>query len=79
MIKTLVFCRNLLKYIRVTDVTNVISEDTAISGLSLVFTGKFNSMSRSEAKDQAERMGAKSIELRICAHRYTSYRGRPRI
>ena len=53
--------RNLLKSIRVTDVINVISEDTAISGLSLVFTGKFSSMSRSEAKDQAERMGAKVL------------------
>ena len=59
--KNVSILQNLLKYIRVTDVTNVISEDTAISGLSLVFTGKFNSMSRSEAKDQAERMGAKVL------------------
>ena len=53
--------QNLLKSIRVTDIINVISEVTAISGLSLVFTGKFSSMSRSEAKDQAERMGAKVL------------------
>ena len=46
---------------QISDIINVISEDTAISGLSLVFTGKFNSMSRSEAKDQAERMGAKVL------------------
>ena len=53
--------QNILKSIRVTDIINEISEDTAISGLSLVFTGKFNSMSRSEAKEQAERMGAKVL------------------
>ena len=53
--------QNILKSIRVTDVINEISEDTAISGLSLVFTGKFDSMSRSEAKEQAERMGAKVL------------------
>ncbi|MDC3084464.1 NAD-dependent DNA ligase LigA [Gammaproteobacteria bacterium] len=53
--------QNILKSIRVTDIINEISEDTAISGLSLVFTGKFDSMSRSEAKEQAERMGAKVL------------------
>ena len=59
--KNISILQNLLKSVRVTDMVMEISEDTAISGLSLVFTGKFNSMSRSEAKEQAERMGAKVL------------------
>ena len=52
---------NLLKSISVTDIIKDTADDTVLSGLSLVFTGRFSSMSRSEAKERAERMGAKVL------------------
>ena len=44
--------------IRVRELENI-SVDTAVAGKSVVFTGKLEQMTRSEAKVQAERLGAK--------------------
>ena len=53
--------RNLNDQLDIMDIVIEQKLDSKISGLSIVFTGKFNTMSRAEAKDKAERMGAKVL------------------
>lgn len=49
----------LVSKLRIEDVTTRISDDTAISGKIIVFTGTLERMSRAEAKARAEALGAK--------------------
>lgn len=53
--------RNLNDQLDIMDIVIEQKLDSKISGLSIVFTGKFSTMSRAEAKDKAERMGAKVL------------------
>lgn len=53
--------RNLNDQLDIMDIVIEQKLDSKISGLSIVFTGKFSAMSRAEAKDKAERMGAKVL------------------
>ncbi len=53
--------RNLNDQLDIMDIVIEQKNDSKISGLSIVFTGKFSTMSRAEAKDKAERMGAKVL------------------
>ena len=53
--------RNLNDQLDIMDFVIEQELDSKISGLSIVFTGKFSTMSRAEAKDKAERMGAKVL------------------
>lgn len=53
--------RNLNDQLDIMDIVIEQQLDSKISGLSIVFTGKFSTMSRAEAKDKAERMGAKVL------------------
>ena len=53
--------RNLNDQLDIMDFVIEQKFDSKISGLSIVFTGKFSTMSRAEAKDKAERMGAKVL------------------
>jgi DNA ligase (NAD+) len=56
-----VIVRNLNDQLDIMDIVIEQKLDSKISGLSIVFTGKFSTMSRAEAKDKAERMGAKVL------------------
>ena len=53
--------KRLSNEIEVRDLDIVINSNSVVQGLNIVFTGKFSGMSRSEAKDNAERMGAKVL------------------
>lgn len=50
--------RDLLRQVRPTDVVHT-TRDSAVSGKTLVFTGNLESLSRDEAKAQAEALGAR--------------------
>tara|TARA_B110000444_G_C18808526_1_gene581318 strand:- start:1054 stop:1764 length:711 start_codon:yes stop_codon:yes gene_type:complete len=47
--------------VEIRNTNKIVDTNSTIQGMNLVFTGKFNGMSRSEAKDYAERMGAKVL------------------
>lgn len=50
---------DLLAHVRVSPFVRQAAADTPVSGKTVVFTGKLERMGRSEAKAQAERLGAK--------------------
>ena len=53
--------RNLLKQIEITNVTNQLNIQSAVTNMKLVFTGTFKNASRAEMKAIAEKNGAKVL------------------
>ena len=53
--------RNLLKQIEITNVTNQLNVQSAVTNIKLVFTGTFKNASRAEMKEIAEKNGAKVL------------------
>jgi DNA ligase (NAD+) len=53
--------KNLLQMLDITKSKSIISKESAIFGLKIVFTGTLKRMSRAEAKSRAESLGAKVL------------------
>ncbi len=51
--------QNLVKHLKITDVSAPIVEGSKVGGKIVVFTGALEKMTRAEAKANAERLGAK--------------------
>ena len=58
--KNIILISKLLKYVNVSEYINV-KINSPLSGKSVMFTGKFDKMSRSELKMKAENLGAKIV------------------
>ena len=50
---------DVLKFVDIEQTAAIVATDSKVSGKTVVFTGKLMRMSRDEAKDMAERLGAK--------------------